>query len=188
MNISGPLTSEGLELSTLHLFTNETHPAVVRCQVTCHNYLGFYNPVMGLIITSEEPARLRRIPAVNISSGDGLYEILFNLISMCEAHNNHTMKFEYLIYSNNSNIDGAVLQCGVFVRHSPIANPPELCWGQTHGIIRYDTKTITITLPTTKSQTTRTDMIMHSSLTPMFKCVNGTRLDNDTGNCTGMIY
>ena len=173
------------------LYTNETHPAVVRCQVTCLNHLRFYNPVMTLIITSEEPARFRRILAMNISSGDGLYEILFNLISTCEAHNNYTMEFEYLIYSSNSNIDRTILQCGVSIFSFTNSNVPVLCWGQTHGTIQYDTnsdtKVIATTLPTTKSQTTRTDMIIYSSLTPTFEYVNGTRLDNDTGNCTGMI-
>ena len=135
---------------------------------------------MGLIITSEEYERI--IPAGRISSRDGLYEISVYLISTCEAHN-YTMEFEYFIYSNNSNIDGAILRCGVVIYY-PDSRSSVPCLGQTLGIIRYN---INDTLSTTKSQTTITDMIMRSSLAPTFECVNGTRLDNDTGNCTGMM-
>ena len=183
--IRGPLTSEGLALRVYILYTNETHPAVVRCQVTCHNpHLRVdYHPVMGLLITSEEHERI--IFPGRISSGDGLYNIsLYNSTMSYEAHNNYTiLEFVYFIYSNNSNIDGAVLRCGVAIYYY---DPPSsvLCLGQTFGIIRYN---VNDTLPTTKSQTTRTDMIMRSSLAPTFECVNGTRLDNDTGNCTGML-
>ena len=132
---------------------NETHPAVVRCQVTCLNHSVFYSPAMALIITSGE-GRFEFIRAGNISSRDGLYEIIFNNISKCEAQNNYTMEFEYLIHSNNSNIDRAVLQCGV--RIFSFTNPLiSLCWGQSHGIIRYDT-TDTATMTTASSPVTPT--------------------------------
>ena len=169
--INGPLTSnEGLPPRLSILDTNETHPAVVRCQVTCFNHSGVYNPAMALIITSEE--QFISVPAGNISSRDayGLYEIFFSGISSCEAHNNYTMEFEYLIYSNSFKIDRAVLQCGVI---HPFTNPP--CWGQSYGIIRYDTELVYITptltttnvsssatLPATESQTTTTNMCSSS--------------------------
>ena len=145
--INGPLTSEGLEATVHILYTNETHPAVVRCQVTCLNHSRFYSPAMALVITSKEQFRI--IPAGNISSWDGLYDIHFNGTSSCEAHNNYTMEFEYHIYSNSSNIDRTVLQCGVHTNH--FSNRPAyniLCLGQLYGIIRYDNYE---TMPTTSS-------------------------------------
>ena len=130
--ISGPLaiTGDGIPHLLLSFNINGTHPALVRCHVTCLNQQGVYNPAMVLIITSQE--RFTIIPGSNTSSRDGLYEIYFRGISSCEAQNNYTMEFEYLIYSNSSDINRAVLQCGVVHPHT---NPP--CWGSSYGIIRY---------------------------------------------------
>ena len=54
--ISGLLNSEGTVPWLSILETNGTHPAVVRCQVTCLDQQEFYNyiPAMALIITSQE--------------------------------------------------------------------------------------------------------------------------------------
>ena len=125
--------------------------------MTCLNQQGIYNPAMSLIITSQE----RFTSVRGTSTRDDLYEILFSGISNCGAHNNYTMEFEYLIYSNSSKIDRAVLQCGVVY---PFTNPP--CWGQSYVIIRYDTELVTTTtsmsspatLSTTELQTTTTNM------------------------------
>ena len=49
------------------------------------------------------------------------------------------MEFEYLIYSNHSNIDCSVVVCGVeFHDWHPGPLSLHICWGQSYGIIRYD--------------------------------------------------
>ena len=108
---------------------NEIHPAVVRCQVTCLNQQKIYNPAMALIVTSQGQSIEAHGPE-NISSMDGLYEIRHGDISYCDAQNDHTMEFEFLIYSNSSKIDCAKLKCGVI--HSSLP-----CWGQIYATIRY---------------------------------------------------
>ena len=128
--ISGPLTGDGLPYRVSTFNINGTHPAVVRCRVTCLNHQGSYIPVMALNIASLEDYEI--IPGASIyRHWDGLYEIHVRGISFCEEQNN-TTEIEYLIYSNSSDIDGAVLQCGVI--HPP-TNPP--CWGQSIGIINF---------------------------------------------------
>ena len=128
--ISGPFNSEGIPLLLSMFETNETHPAVVRCHVICLNQQGTYSPAMALIITSQE--RFISVYGSSVSSRDGLYEIHHGNVSFCEAQNNYTMEFEYLIYSNSSLINHAIVACGVV---HPFTNPP--CWGQSYGIIRY---------------------------------------------------
>ena len=128
--ISGPFNSEGIPLLVSVLETNETHPAVVRCHVTCLNQQGIYRPAMALIITNQE--RFISVHGSSVSSIDGLYEIRHGNVSYCEAQNNYTMEFEYLIYSNSSLINHAIVACGVV---HLFTNPP--CWGQSYGIIRY---------------------------------------------------
>ena len=88
---------------------------------------------MALFITSRQ--ELEIVPGASIyRHRDGLliYEIHFRRISSCEAQNNYTMEFEYLIYSNSSDIDGAVLQCGVRSFINQARGP---CLGQSIGII-----------------------------------------------------
>ena len=157
--ISGPLNSEGFAFQLFSLNTNETHPAVVRCHVTCLNQQGVYNPAMALIITSQE--RFISVRGSNIiSSGDGLYEIYFRGISSCEAQNNYIMEFEYLIYSSSSDIDRAVVLCGVV---HPFTSPP--CWGQAYGIVRYDTNLATTTTYTLSTTATSTNSSILSTTT-----------------------
>ena len=113
---------------------------------------------MALIVTSQEQFIEVR-GAVNVSSTDGLYEIYYGNISHCDAQNNHTMKYTFLIYSTSSKIDHAVLVCGI--TYSPVDTP---CWGQTNGIIRYNGDLATTTQQPSKSN-------MHSppySPSPLF--------------------
>jgi hypothetical protein len=108
--INGPLNSEDLspwnQLSSWDV--NETHPAAVRCQVTCLNQQGVYHPAMALIVTNQEKfiPILHYLDGVDAYSWNGLYfEIDYKNISHCNMQNNYTMEFEYLIYSNTSEID-----------------------------------------------------------------------------------
>ena len=119
---------------------NEIHPARVRCQATCLNQQGTYSPAMALIVTSQEEfitvrgARYRFYYPWN-----GLhFEIRTGNVSYCEAQNNYTMEYEYLIASNSSKIDRSVVICGVHAFHDW---PPHICWGQSYGIIRADVRT-----------------------------------------------
>ena len=129
--ISGPLNNEGQVLRLTILDMNETHPARVRCQVTCLNQQGTstYYPIMALIVTSQE----KFIPVHVIDrfyySRDGLhFEVRTGNVSNCEAQNNYTMEYEYLITSNSSKIDRSVVICGVHAFHDW---PPHICWGQS---------------------------------------------------------
>ena len=139
--ISGPLIGEDLlpwnQLSSLDV--NETHPARVRCQVTCLNQQGFYHPAMALIVTSQE----QFIPIIHYFEGvdtyslNGLYfEVDYQNFSHCNVQNNYTMEFEYLIYSNTSEIDRSVVTCGVKFR-AHLHQNNNVCWGDTFGIVRY---------------------------------------------------
>ena len=142
--VSGPLNDDGIlyQLSTFDI--NETHPAVVRCLVSCLDRQRIYYPAMALIITSQELFVSVRGPYIS-SSRDGLYEIHYRNVSSCEAQNNYTMEFEYLIYSNSSIIDRALAICGAIIYFTPFINY-SLCWGQLFGIIRYNnSKPITTT-------------------------------------------
>ena len=137
--ISDPLNEEGRApwwLTVLDI--NETHPAVVRCQVTCLDQQGFYRPAMALIITSQE----QFIPVSGyrdtVYSRDGLHsEIRIGDFSHCEAQNNYTMEFEYLITANTSKINHSVVICGV-VFHDWPPYLQHTCWGQSYGIIRHN--------------------------------------------------
>ena len=137
--INGPLNSEGIASQLSTMDTNATNPAVVRCLVSCLDRQRIYYPAMALIITSQELFVSVRGPYIS-SSRDGLYEIHYRNVSSCEAQNNYTMEFEYLLYSNSSSINRAVVICGViqFSIHTP-------CWGQSYGIIRYNSKSATTT-------------------------------------------
>ena len=115
---------------------------MVRCQVNCLDQQEIYNAAMALNITSQE--LFISVRGSNTSSRDGLYEIYYRHISCCEAQNNYTMEFEYLIYSNSSIIDRALVICGA-TYFTPLIY--SLCWGQSYGIIRYNSKPIT-TIPT----------------------------------------
>lgn len=126
------MDSEGNSYQLITMDMNETHPVVIRCEATCLNQQETYSPAMALIITSQEQFIEVR-GAMNVSSIDGLYEIYYGNISHCDAQNNYTMKFNFVVYSTSSKIDHAVLVCGVM--YSPIDTP---CWGQTNGIIRYN--------------------------------------------------
>ena len=140
--INGPLIDEDLlpwnQLSSLDI--NETNPARVRCQVTCLNQQGFYDPAMALIVTSQEEfiPILHYLDGVDTYSWNGLYfEIDYqNFSHNCDVHNNYTMEFEYLIYSNTSEIDRSVVTCGVKFRAHLYQNN-DVCWGNMFGIIRY---------------------------------------------------
>ena len=132
------MDSEGDSYQLITVDVNETHPAVVRCEATCLNQQGIYNPAMALIVTSQEQF-IEVHGAMNVSSTDGLYEIYYENISHCGAQNNYTMKFNFLIYSTSSKIDHAVLVCGVMYS---VDTP---CWGQTNGIIRYNSDLATTT-------------------------------------------
>ena len=140
--ISGPLNNEGQVLRLTILEMNETHPARVRCQVTCLNQQGVstYNPAMAVIVTSQEEF----IPVYEARdrfyySWDGLhFEVRTGNVSYCEAQNNNTMEYEYLITSNSSKIDCSVVICGVKAFHDW---PPHTCWGQSYGIIRSEMDT-----------------------------------------------
>ena len=169
--ISGPLNKEGMVSQLSILETNETHPATISCQVTCLDQHGIYFPAMTLIITSQEQLIEARGSRFYSYAWDGLYSVIyFRHISSCEAQNNYTMEFEYLIYSNSSKIDRAVLQCGVV--HS-ITNHP--CWGLSYGIIRYESESAqfvhesgsatTATNPESTQAYTRTSNFTHTAST-----------------------
>ena len=146
--ISGPLNSEGKvpgpQLTILE--TNKTHPARVRCQATCLDQQGtLYRPAMALILHGQE----QYIPIPDPVYGalrhdsfnyswDGLhFEIR---ISYCEAQNNHTMEYEYLITSNASKINRSVVFCGIEYNDWP--HRVCTCWGQSYGIIHAEVDTI----------------------------------------------
>ena len=86
------------------------------------------------LITSQ--GQFNIILGAGVTIRDGLY-VNFSTYGYCGAQDNYTMEFEYYIYSNSSDIDGAVLRCGVdigvyaqssgFIHHE--------CWGQSIGII-----------------------------------------------------
>ena len=136
--ISGPLNNEGQVLRLTILEMNETHPARVRCQVTCLNQQGTYNPAMALIVTSQE--EFIQVRGAFDYSRDGLhFEVRIVNVSNCEAQNNYTMEYEYLITSNSFKIDRSVVICGVDAFHDwPLHI---LCWGQSYGIIRSEVDT-----------------------------------------------
>ena len=176
--ISGPLDSEGAALWLSILELNETHPAVVRCQVTCLNQQGACNPVMALIITSQEQFIIVR---GSITRDELLYEIHFQHISYCEAQNNCTMEFEFLIYSNSSKLDQSVLQCGVVCIH-PSTSLPIVSLGQAYGIIRFtgNTKLTTTTISSDSNMcptTTMSNDIMCTTSTV-------TIISNDSNMCS----
>ena len=71
------------------------------------------------------------------------------------------MEFEYLFYSNSSNIDCSVVVCGVILCDQPLQYSSHLCWGQSFGIIPFESPTdmsdhppdeITIATPTAISK------------------------------------
>ena len=139
--INGPLIGEDLspwnQLFSLDI--NETHPARVRCQVTCLNQQGFYHPAMALIVTSQEEfiPILHYLDGVDTYSLNGLYfEVHYQNFSHCNVQNNYTMEFEYLIYSNTSEIDRSVVTCGVKFRAHLYQNN-SICWGNMFEIVRY---------------------------------------------------
>ena len=113
--ISGPLNNEGnvpgnQRLTTLE--TNETHPAVVRCLVTCLNQRGTYGPAMALIITSQEQFEAVYYYSLITWTTDGVYSrISLGNISYCEAQNNYTIEFEYLLYSIHHGHNWIVQDC-----------------------------------------------------------------------------
>ena len=150
---------------------NETHPARVRCQVTCLNQQGTstYNPVMALIATNQE--EFIQVHGRFYYSWNGLhFEVRTANVSYCEAQNNYTMEYEYLITSNSSKIDRSVVICGV-AYYQP---PPYLCWGQSYGIIRYNNAfanyLLTSTTPTPDSITRQSTPL---NVTASLKGANG---------------
>ena len=160
--ISGPLNndSEGnvpwyYPLTVLEI--NETHPAVVRCQVTCLDQQGFYRPAMAIIITSQEQF-ITVAGYRDIYSRDGLdSEIRIGDLSHCEAQNNYTMEFEYLIIANASTIARSVVICGVEFHDWPPYSQ-HICWGQSYGIIHYNHERTDAMADTTTQVLTTTDV------------------------------
>ena len=145
--LSSLFTSQPLPLFDTKL----THPAVVRCWVTCLNQQGTYRPAMALIVTSQ--GRLIEIDQSVMISSDGHSKssIVTGNVSNCEPQNNYTMEFEYFIYSNDSNlIDRAVVVCGVQVVDQNTSSS-HICLGQSYGIIQYY-ESAPITTPATNTQ------------------------------------
>ena len=144
--LSVPFTSQPLPLFD----TNLTHPAVVRCQVTCLNQQGTYRPAMAFIITSQ--GRLLEIgQSWYMIGSDGYSRILTGNVNNCEPQNNYTMEFEYRIYSNDFNlIDRAVVVCGVRAIDLHTSSS-HTCLGQSYGIIQYY-ESAPITTPATNTQ------------------------------------
>ena len=59
------------------------------------------------------------------------YALIVN-VSYCEAQNNYTMEYEYLITSNSSKIDRSMVFCRILYELSDLLC---ICWGQSYGII-----------------------------------------------------
>ena len=89
---------------------------------------------MALIITSQEQFIIIRPSTPSIRDE---IQFKFSVISSCEAQNNFTMEFEYLIYSNSSILDHTVLQCGVVCLSFINPGHPIEIWGHSYGIIQY---------------------------------------------------
>jgi hypothetical protein len=126
---------------------NETHPARVRCQATCLNQQGTYNPAMALIIASQEQFVQIYGARDSFYLWDGLHlEVRTGNISYCDAQNNYTMDYEFLITSNSSEINNSVVVCGVNAFHDWSPYSRHICWGQSYGIITmpYNYATLTI--------------------------------------------
>ena len=116
------------------------HPAVVKCQVSCLNRQAHYSPAMALIVSGQE---LIKVYDCASSSRDGLsYKVHYTSVSYCEEQNNYTMEFEYLIYSNSFKINHAVVKCGVRLIdwHMFTNYSRHTCWGQSYGMIYYDSE------------------------------------------------
>ena len=80
--ISGPLNEEGRApwwLTVLEI--NETHPAIVRCQVTCLDQQGFYRPAMALIITSQEQFKAVYYNSLTTTTDGAYSKILLGNVS-----------------------------------------------------------------------------------------------------------
>ena len=118
---------------------------------------------MTLIITSQEQFKAVYYDSlITTVTTDGTYsKILLGNVSYCEAQNNYTMEFEYLFYSNSSNIDCSVVVCGVILCDQPLQYSSHLCWGQSFGITPYESPTdmpdhppdvITMAIPTATSR------------------------------------
>ena len=147
--ISGPLNNGGeVPGSPLTILeANKIHPARVRCQATCLDQQGTsYYPTeaMAIILRGQE----HYIPIVPVYgardsfnySQHGLHfeiRVSYN----CDAQNNYTMEYEYLITSNASKIDRSVVFCGIkyydWTYHHDRVLPVCTCWGQSYGIILY---------------------------------------------------
>ena len=153
--ISGPLNNGGEVPGSplIVLEMNETHPAKVRCQATCLGQQGTsYGPAMAVIVTSQEefiPVYGKRDSFTY--SRDGLhFEVRTGNVSYCEAQNNNTMEYEYLITSNSSKTDRSVVFCGIqYYKDWPYNNSYYdlvlrvcTCWGQSYGIIHAEVDTL----------------------------------------------
>ena len=160
--ISGPLNSEGevpgSPLTVLE--TNKTHPARVRCQTTCLNQQGtLYSPAMALILRGQK--RYIPIPGPVYGARDRFYYSWDGLhfeigVSYCEAQNNYTMEYEYLITSNASKIDRSVVFCGIQYDDLP-GRQVCTCWGQSYAMIHAEVdKLADYQAPTNPSSTQAT--------------------------------
>ena len=137
--ISGPLNNGGSPLTILE--ANKTHPARVRCQATCLDQQGTsYHPAMALILHGQEqyvPVYGARDSFTN--SRHGLHFEIH--ASYCEAQNNYTMEYEYLITSDASKIDRSVVFCGITYYDWPYRQECT-CWGQSYGILYVEVDTL----------------------------------------------
>ena len=157
--ISGPLNNGGSPLTILE--ANKTHPARVRCQVTCLDQQGTsYRPAMALILRGQE----HYIPIVPVYYGHGASDsfnysrhgLHFEIrVNYCDAQNNYIMEYEYLITSNASKIDRSVVFCGIKYYYSHNYYGQECtCWGQSYGIIYTEVDTLAdYQTPTNSSST-----------------------------------
>ena len=132
-DIRGPYNSEWVEYPLPRLLdANESNPAVIRCNITCHDTQGWYNPAMRLMITARDGI-FKHLNGMNRSI-DGLYEIVYRTIMFCDGENN-LLQFEYLVFPKSREMDRALITCGVVY---PPTQPP--CWGQDFVVIRYSSE------------------------------------------------
>ena len=126
---------------------------------------------MALIITSQE----QFIPVSgyrDIYSRDGLHsEIRIGDLSHCEAQNNYTMEFEYLIIANASTIARSVVICGVEFHDWPPYSQ-HICWGQSYGIIHYNHERTDAMADTTTQVLTTTDVRTTLDPIPNMGCLS----------------
>ena len=126
--------------------------------MACLDQQGFYRPAMALIITSQEQFK-PVYGGYGTYSRDGLHsEIHFaREHSHCEAQNNYTMEFEYIVTTNASTIDRSVVVCGVSEFDDWPPNLQCTCWGQSYGIIHYNHELDTLAYYTVAMASTTTE-------------------------------